>query len=156
MQMRMVAVILLFLTISGFVVAAVGLPADAPDFPTSLERYNDQKLDSIFAILGNRIQQQPFNLVASLIFLCAIAQIQIRNAGTAFCQYLRGRDPDQLCCTAGAHGGSALAVGLRLHVDPFRMEGRFGHPGGQPVLFYRFPRRVEPASGNLCHAKSQG
>jgi len=72
MQVRAIAVILLVLTLSGFVAAAVGPPADAPDFPPNLERYNDQKLDSIFAILGNRIQQQPFNLVASLIFLCAI------------------------------------------------------------------------------------
>jgi hypothetical protein len=29
-------------------------------------------MGSIIDILGNRIRQQPFNLVASLIFLCAI------------------------------------------------------------------------------------
>jgi hypothetical protein len=46
--------------------------ADAPEFPPSLESYHDADMESIGAILINRIQQEPFNLVATLIFLCAI------------------------------------------------------------------------------------
>ena len=42
------------------------------DFPPSLESYHDADLESIPAILANRIRQVPFNLVATLIFFCAI------------------------------------------------------------------------------------
>ncbi len=52
--------------------AAGGQPADAPVFPPSLESYGDKDLGSIVSNLGNRIRQEPFNLLASLIFLCAI------------------------------------------------------------------------------------
>ena len=45
---------------------------DAKAFPRSLDSYNDAEVDSIFAILINRVKQEPFNLIATLIFLCAI------------------------------------------------------------------------------------
>lgn len=44
----------------------------ATDFPRSLESYGDQDSPGILAVLENRIRQQPFNLVATLIFFCAI------------------------------------------------------------------------------------
>jgi hypothetical protein len=43
-----------------------------PAFPPSLESYGDADMGSIGSILVNRIRQEPFNLVASLIFLGAI------------------------------------------------------------------------------------
>jgi len=52
---------------------AAGEPSkDAPVFPPSLESYNDADAPSIMAILKNRVRQVPFNLIATLIFLCAI------------------------------------------------------------------------------------
>jgi hypothetical protein len=42
------------------------------DFPPSLESYHDSDLESIPAILAHRIREVPFNLVATLIFFCAI------------------------------------------------------------------------------------
>ena len=45
---------------------------DAAAFPRSLESYNDQDVKGIGTILINRIKQEPFNLVATLIFFCAI------------------------------------------------------------------------------------
>ena len=54
-------------------VLAAEKPADAAEaFPRSLDSYNDADVDSIFAILINRVKQEPFNLIATLIFLCAI------------------------------------------------------------------------------------
>jgi len=47
-------------------------PAETPQFPRALESYNDSDLGSIPAVLKDRIRQEPFNLVATLIFLCAI------------------------------------------------------------------------------------
>jgi hypothetical protein len=38
----------------------------------ALWSYDDADMGGIGAILANRIRQEPFNLVASLIFLCAI------------------------------------------------------------------------------------
>jgi hypothetical protein len=54
-------------------VLAAGEPSnDAQAFPPSLESYNDADVDSILTILKNRVRQVPFNLVATLIFFCAI------------------------------------------------------------------------------------
>jgi hypothetical protein len=54
-------------------VLAAEKPADdAKAFPRSLDSYDDTDVDSIFAILINRVKQEPFNLIATLIFLCAI------------------------------------------------------------------------------------
>ena len=41
-------------------------------FPPPLDSYNDANLRNIPAILFDRIHKEPFNLVATLIFLCAI------------------------------------------------------------------------------------
>jgi hypothetical protein len=41
-------------------------------FPPALDSYGDAELTGIGEILVHRIQQQPFNLFATLIFLCAI------------------------------------------------------------------------------------
>lgn len=53
---------------------AASQPTDTAEksFPRSLESYDDSKLTSITSILKNRIQKEPFNLFATLIFLCAI------------------------------------------------------------------------------------
>jgi hypothetical protein len=53
---------------------AVGAPAGhtSPPFPRSLDSYNDHGATDLFSILKNRVKQEPFNLVASMIFLCAI------------------------------------------------------------------------------------
>jgi hypothetical protein len=59
-----------------FFVSAVALGASpeqaGSSFPRSLDSYNDAGIKSIFSILQNRISQEPFNLVATIIFLCAI------------------------------------------------------------------------------------
>ena len=56
------------------VVASAAQPvmAGAENFPRNLDSYNDADAGGIRAILKNRVQQEPFNLVASLIFLLAI------------------------------------------------------------------------------------
>jgi len=72
MRSRVVFFIILALGVCGIVAAAGGPPADAPVFPPSLESYGDGEVGNIVSILSNRIRHEPFNLVASLIFLCAI------------------------------------------------------------------------------------
>jgi hypothetical protein len=62
----------LLLLLAGVAPAAEPVSSDAKIFPRSLESYNDAGVDSIWAILKNRIKQEPFNLVATLIFFLAI------------------------------------------------------------------------------------
>jgi Putative Na+/H+ antiporter len=52
--------------------ASVQAPPGASEFPPALQSYNDSGLGSIPAILIDRIRQHPFNLIATLIFFCAI------------------------------------------------------------------------------------
>ncbi len=52
--------------------AAGNQNAQEVNFPRSLESYQDADMHSIWAILRHRIAEEPFNLAATIIFLCAI------------------------------------------------------------------------------------
>ena len=67
-----VLVCLLIMVMTGGVPAAEESSENAPAFPPSFDSYKDTDLKSIAAILKNRIKAEPFNLVATIIFLCAI------------------------------------------------------------------------------------
>ena len=41
-------------------------------FPVALETYHDAEIESVFGKLKYRVEQEPFNLVATIIFFCAI------------------------------------------------------------------------------------
>jgi len=73
---RNIGLLVLFCILSavlaGGVLAADESSKGADAFPPSLESYNDADVHSILAILKNRVALVPFNLVASLIFFCAI------------------------------------------------------------------------------------
>jgi len=70
---KRVFLILAAFVLCGSVAWGASPPAEgAADFPRSLESYGDQDSPRILAVLANRIRQQPFNLVATLIFFCAI------------------------------------------------------------------------------------
>jgi len=63
-------------------IAAEKPPGDAAAFPRSLDSYKDSDI-SIAAILKNRVQQEPFNLIATLIFFCAIVHTFLTSKFTA-------------------------------------------------------------------------
>lgn len=52
--------------------ASESASGESVTFPPPLESYQDADLGSIPAILIDRIRQEPFNLVATLLFFCAI------------------------------------------------------------------------------------
>lgn len=52
--------------------AATPVSTDMAAFPPSLESYDDSQVEGILAILAHRVRQEPFNLVATLIFFLAI------------------------------------------------------------------------------------
>ncbi len=81
---------LIFLCILGIVLigGAAAIAADKPAadteaFPRSLDSYHDSDVKSITAILTNRIKQEPFNLIATLIFFCAIIHTFLTSKFTA-------------------------------------------------------------------------
>jgi hypothetical protein len=70
----------IFITIFADTAWGAGAPSHAlQEFPPSLDSYNDSELTSIPSILLHRIKQEPFNLIATLIFLCAIIHTFMAN-----------------------------------------------------------------------------
>ena len=51
---------------------AAGLPKPALDFPVPVDCYHDQQIPSLFGKLTGRVQREPLNLVATIIFFGAI------------------------------------------------------------------------------------
>src|SRR5271157_314974 len=51
---------------------AAGLLRPAVDFPLPADSYLDQQIPSLFGKLTGRIQREPLNLVATIIFFAAI------------------------------------------------------------------------------------
>ena len=51
---------------------AAGLLRPTTNFPLPLDSYRDQQIPSLFGKLKGRIQQEPLNLVATIIFIAAI------------------------------------------------------------------------------------
>jgi len=51
---------------------AAGLLRPALDFPLPVDSYHDQQIPSLFGKLTGRIQREPLNLVATIVFLGAI------------------------------------------------------------------------------------
>ncbi len=74
---KLLILFLLLLAGSGLLISSMALAAeksadDTKAFPRSLDSYNDAEIESIASILINRVKQEPFNLIATLIFLSAI------------------------------------------------------------------------------------
>jgi hypothetical protein len=63
----------LSLCLTALSTSAAGLPRPAVDFPLPVDSYHDQQISSLLGKLTGRIQREPLNLVATIIFLGAIA-----------------------------------------------------------------------------------
>jgi len=87
-QYKAWSIFILFVFGMGLLGGAGALAAEKPSvdanaFPRTLDSYNDSEFESITAILKNRIKQEPFNLVATLIFICAIIHTFLTSKFTA-------------------------------------------------------------------------
>ena len=60
------------LFLNTFAATAAGVLRPATDFPIPVDGYHDQQIPSIFGRLTRRIQREPLNLVATVIFFVAI------------------------------------------------------------------------------------
>jgi hypothetical protein len=80
------ALVLLLLSVwTGSAWAAEPMDVQAA-FPPALDSYQDGDLDGISAQLLHRIKQAPFNLVATLIFLCAVIHTFMASRFTVMSQ----------------------------------------------------------------------
>jgi Na+/H+ antiporter NhaD/arsenite permease-like protein len=101
---RRLALVLLLL--AAFSVGAAVQSAAAPPpsgiaaFPPSLESYGDAHLTSLPAILAGRVRAEPFNLIASLIFLCAIIHTLLANSFTRLAHLQERRHREVLAARA--------------------------------------------------------
>ena len=80
-----------FFVLTGFTVLAYAGGEDAISFPTPLETYSDDELlrkKGLMAVLSNRVDHAPFNLWASLTFLCAILHTFVAGKITAIAKKL--------------------------------------------------------------------
>ena len=62
----------LSLCLATLAATAAGLLRPAVDFPLPVDSYHDQQIPSLFGKLTGRIQREPLNLVATIIFFGAI------------------------------------------------------------------------------------
>ena len=69
---------------------------DAHEFPPSLASYDDAHLESIPKILKHRIRTEPFNLVATLIFLGAIIHAFLASKLTTISHRRRRRHAEKI------------------------------------------------------------
>ncbi len=60
------------LALSLTTLAATGAEVPARDFPPPIDSYRDEQIPTIFEKLAHRIQREPLNLAATIIFFAAI------------------------------------------------------------------------------------
>jgi hypothetical protein len=78
LNMRVASYLLAFFVLFGALPAAVSAATpsvpDVPkiEFPKPLDEYHDDQAPNLFAKLLNRAKVEPFNVIATFIFLCAI------------------------------------------------------------------------------------
>lgn len=68
----LIAPFLLFTAISSYAGGGIHTSEGTVTFPPTFASYNDTDIHGIFNILKHRVSQTPFNLVATIIFFCAI------------------------------------------------------------------------------------
>ncbi len=71
-MIRIISLFLVCFAIMGYASASDTNHGEEIAFPRSLDSYEDADKTNIIDILSNRIAQSPFNLIAAIIFLCAI------------------------------------------------------------------------------------
>jgi hypothetical protein len=71
-----------------------GAPAKA--FPPSLDSYGDANVINLLDVLKNRVRKEPFNLVATILFFCAIAHTFLTHRFQALAHDLENRHQERI------------------------------------------------------------
>jgi len=89
-------VVLAFLLPAGGICSEVVTGGDTHEFPPSLASYDDAHLESIPQILQHRIKTEPFNLIATIIFIFAIIHTFLASKLTAISHRRRKRHKEKI------------------------------------------------------------
>ncbi|WP_296896814.1 hypothetical protein, partial [Thiohalocapsa sp.] len=81
-------------------------------FPPALNSYQDAELDGISARLLHRIKQAPFNLVATLIFLCAVIHTFMASRFTVMSQDRHQAHRERIRLGEAREGSGDLLAGV--------------------------------------------
>lgn len=91
---RLLLVSLAFFALGAF--AAGAPPGDAASFPPSLASYHDTEVTSLVEVLKGRIAKEPFNLWATILFLCAVAHTFLTHQFLHWAHVLKDRHKERL------------------------------------------------------------
>jgi len=96
MKFKVLVMVLMFLLPAVCICSEAVTGGDTHEFPLSLESYNDAHLESIPQILLHRIRTEPFNLIATIIFLCAIIHTFMASKLTTISHRRRKRHAEKI------------------------------------------------------------
>ena len=77
-------------------IASSGSHSGKIDFPPALSSYNDAHLSGLGAILSHRIQQEPLNLIVTLLFFGAIIHTFLASKFQKISHYLQEKHKEKL------------------------------------------------------------
>ncbi len=104
---RIVLVVLAF----GLCASAAGAASlDQVEFPPPLDSYADAHLTSVWDVLKHRVQQEPFNLWATLVFLLAIIHTFLTHKFLHWAHVAEGRHRERL--RKGQTGEPSASTGV--------------------------------------------
>ncbi len=72
------------------------LTEDVSSFPRSIESYGDADFESVFEIIMHRIEEEPFNLLATIIFLLAIIHTFLGSKITSISHRLQQKHQEKI------------------------------------------------------------
>jgi hypothetical protein len=136
---------------SGDLLAASPPASEGQVFPPSLESYKDGHMESIGARLIHRIQQEPFNLFATLIFFLAIIHTFLTGRFMAVAHKWEREHKEKI--RSGEAGRESVSHGAELFHFLGEVEAVFGIWAGALVLaiifFYDWGTAVNYISYNV-------
>lgn len=105
------------------VLGAAGAGTEAPAFPPPLNSYGDSSRTSILEILQHRIAAEPFNLVATIIFLLAIIHTFLAAKFTQIAHRWR----DEHAAKVRARGLESQSANLQGAKEPVSFKAEVMH-----------------------------
>jgi len=87
-------------------------PADQASFPRALDSYHDGELSGVVEILKHRVQEEPFNLVATLFFLLAIIHTFLTSRFTAISHRMEHAHEERIEQGLAERGSVSVGAGV--------------------------------------------
>jgi hypothetical protein len=86
----------LLLVCASSALASGATPGDGASFPPSLESYQDSEVTGLSEVLKGRIAQEPFNIWATILFLCAVIHTFLTHQFLHWSHVLKDRHKERL------------------------------------------------------------